>query len=204
MSVLINFKICDNARECYGIEFCPTKAFYWDKKNKTIAVDNSNCNDCGICEKKCEVGAVRVARTKEEYEKIKKEIDEDPRKASDLFVDRYGAQPIHGAFIVPEKDFNLHVVESSKLTVVEMFSQESIKCLLRSIPVKQLFKGIDIKYRKMEAADSLLRKYGVKKLPALLFFRDGKMLGKVEGYFESKEIAELKERISKILGRAKA
>ncbi len=34
MSVLINFKICDNSPDCNGIRDCPTKAFYWDKENK--------------------------------------------------------------------------------------------------------------------------------------------------------------------------
>ena len=33
---------------------------------------------------------------------LKKEIDEDSRKASDLFVDRYGATPIHPAFLINE------------------------------------------------------------------------------------------------------
>ena len=33
MSVLINFKICDNAEECDGVRVCPINALYWDKKN---------------------------------------------------------------------------------------------------------------------------------------------------------------------------
>jgi len=32
----------------------------------------------------------------------KKEIDKDPRKASDLFVDRYRAQPVQEAFLIPD------------------------------------------------------------------------------------------------------
>lgn len=205
MPVLINFKICDNAKECYGIEACPTGAFHWDEKRKTIAVDESKCNLCGKCEKACEVNAIRVARTEEEYESIKKEIDQDPRKASDLFVDRYGAQPIHPAFLIPKGNFKTEVLEASKLTAVEFFKNETIMCLLHSIPVRELFRGLDIKYRKMEIRDgSLLKKYKVKKLPALLFFRDGKLLGKIEGYFENRDEEELKEKIGKILHAAKA
>lgn len=35
MAVLVNFKICDNAKECGGIEVCPTGALSWDEENET-------------------------------------------------------------------------------------------------------------------------------------------------------------------------
>lgn len=201
MPVLINFKICDNAKECYGIEACPTHAFHWDEKNKTIAVDDSKCNLCGKCGKSCEVGAIHVARSKQEYERIKKEIDEDPRKISDLFVDRYGAQPIHPAYIVKQDDFKVQILESTILTAVEFFKPDTIECLLCSIPIKDLFEGgANIKYRKMEVKnDSITKKYKVKKLPALLFFNDGELVGKIEGFYDDKQVKEIKNRISKIM-----
>lgn len=101
--------------DCSGIEVCPTGAFYWDEENETIAVDQGECVDCGKCEDSCPVGAIRVARTEEEYQKIKKEIEEDPRKVSDLFVDRYGAEPVHTAFLIPEGRFELELLESHRL-----------------------------------------------------------------------------------------
>ena len=178
MSVLINFKICDNSEDCDGISACPIMAFYWDRGKKTIAVDNSKCNNCGRCEEACPVDAIRVARTDEEYEKIKKGIEEDSRKVSDLFVDRYGAQPISSAFLIPEDKFEIQILRSTKPAVVEFFSDDSIQCLLRSIPVKELFRGLDIKYRKMDVkGKSLIEEYDIKKLPALLFFRDGRLAG---------------------------
>ena len=79
MSVLINFKICDNAKECGGIEVCSTGALSWDDKKETIVIDNTKCISCGLCEKACPIGAITVAKTEEEYEKIKKKIDDDPR-----------------------------------------------------------------------------------------------------------------------------
>lgn len=136
MSVLINFKICDNAKECLGIEVCPANALYWDEKTETIAFNESKCNLCKMCEEACEINAIKVALNKEEFNKYKKEIDDDSRQISDLFVDRYGAQPIHlASFLKPDK-FNLEVLQSNKLVVVEVYKEETIECLLNSIPIK--------------------------------------------------------------------
>ena len=200
MPVLINFKICDNSPDCSGIEVCSTGALFWDEKNKTLAIDNSKCVICGKCEEACPVNAIRVAKNKEEYKKIKKEIDEDPRKISDLFVDKYGSQPIHPAFLIPEDKFNIQILMSTKLTALELFNNDSIKCLRLSIPVKKLFENIDIKYRKMEIRDnSLLKKYKIKKLPSLLFFRDGKLIGSIQGYYDTEKEGYVIKKVNKII-----
>ena len=149
MAVLINFKICDNAKECNGVAVCPTGALSWDNKKKTIVIDNSKCTSCGICEKACMVGAITVAKTKEEYNKIQKEIKNDTRKISDLFVDKYGAKPIHPAFLISQDKFQKEVKEADRLTVAEVFNQESIMCLLRSISISYLLEDKDAKYRKV-------------------------------------------------------
>jgi NAD-dependent dihydropyrimidine dehydrogenase PreA subunit len=203
MPVLINFKICDNAKECNGIDVCPTGALSWDEKEKTIVIDNRKCISCGLCEKACMVGAIRVAKTDEEYEKIKKEIDEDPRKIADLFVDRYGAMSIEPAFLIPKGRFDLEVLEATKPTVLEVFNNDSIKCLRFSIPIKELLGDYDIKYRRLEIKkDSpVLKKYKVDKLPSLLFFKNGKLKGKIEGYYDFKKKEILKRKIRAYMRR---
>lgn len=204
MPVLINFKICDNAKECSGIEVCPTGALSWDEKKKTIAIDNSKCISCGKCEEACPVGAIKVAKDEKEYKRIKKEIEEDSRRASDLFIDRYGATPIHPAFLIDPSKFEIQILEATRLAVAELFNNDSIRCLLYSIPIKELFKDFDVKYRKVEVKrNQLLKKYKIKELPALLFFDNGELIGKIEGYYEIKEKKELIEKINKIISREK-
>lgn len=199
MAVLINFKICDNSPDCNGIASCPNKVFCWDEKKKSLVLDNSKCTSCGLCEKVCEVGAIHIARDKKEYAKIKKEIENDPRKISDLFIDRYGSQPIEPAFFIPAEKFNLHILKSSKLAVAELFDNKSINCLLCSIPIGDLFKDVDMIYRKIETNKNLTYKYKITILPSLLFFKDGKLLGKIEGYYPIEKKKELMQKITKIL-----
>jgi len=200
MSVLINFKICDNAKECNGVAVCPTGALHWDAKRKQVIIDNAKCVNCGKCEKACEVSAIHVAKSEKDYAKIEKEIKEDPRRVSDLFVDRYGAQPIHTAFLISDSKFQLEVLESAKLVAVECFNDDSIMCLLRSVPMKELLKNYSLKYRKMIISNELSAKLKIKKLPALLFFENGKLLGKIEGYYDNKKKDILAGKIKNIIG----
>lgn len=201
MPVLINWKICDNSEECDGIEVCPTGAFYWDEKKKSIAIDEKKCINCGKCDNVCPVGAIRFAKNETERKKFQKEIDEDPKKVSDLFIDRYGASPVQSSskLITPGR-FNVQIIKSTRLAAIEIFDDDSIECLANSIPVRELFFGSNIRYRKMKVDDNaFLKKYKVKKLPVLLFFKNGKLLGKIEGYFGIGKKRVMLKEINKII-----
>lgn len=202
MPVLINFKICDNAKECGGICVCPTGALSWNEKKKQIEIDNEKCLSCGLCVPECPVDAILVAKTENEYNKIKKELDADTRKRSDLFIDRYGAAPIQTAFLISDKEFQMEVLDFEGLTAVEFFSDDCM-CLLKSIPIKDLLEGCHAEYRKINPGKELMKKYKTKELPALLFFKKGKLLGKVEGYYDKKKKEELMGKIKKIVGKIK-
>ena len=65
MAVLVNFKICDNAKECGGIAVCPTGALSWNEEKESIEIDNDKCISCGLCEKECPIGAIMVAKNSE-------------------------------------------------------------------------------------------------------------------------------------------
>lgn len=202
MAVLINFKICDNDKACSGMSVCPNGVFEWDESTKTLLIDNEKCTSCGLCEKACMVSAIRVTKTEEEYKKIKKEFDDDPRTINDLLVDRYGATPIDKAMIGYEEEVETKLKYAQRPLIVELYNEDSIMCLLKSIPMKKIADTFDqdTRFRKVEIkTEKLLNKYDIKELPSLLFFRNGNLVGKIEGYVDEEAREELFEKIKKFI-----
>lgn len=198
MAVLINFKICDNAKECGGLAVCPTGALSWDEKNENILIDNDKCISCGLCEKECPIGAIKIAKTDEEFNKIKKEIDDDTRTTKDLFVDRYGAVAISSFFKIdineiPEK------IKKDCLTIIEIYNPETAECLLKSIPIQDLTKNLpeNTLYYKVESEN--FNEYCVTELPSLLLFKNNNLLGHIDGYYDNDNIEEIQKQIDDIL-----
>lgn len=198
MAVLINFKICDNSKECGGLAVCPTGALSWDEKNENILIDNDKCISCGLCQKECPIGAIKVAKTDEEFNKIKKEIDDDTRTTKDLFVDRYGAVAISSFFKIdineiPEK------IKKDCLTIIEIYNPETAECLLKSIPIQDLTKNLpeNTLYYKVESEN--FNEYCVTELPSLLLFKNNNLLGHIDGYYDNDNIEEIQKQIDDIL-----
>jgi len=204
MPVVINFKVCDNAEACNALNVCPTGAFRWNNEKKTLEVNDEKCINCGLCatsEESCQVGAIRFAQNSEELEKIQKEIENDPRTIADLMADRYGGQPINMPFCCSEEELT-KVLTTSKPCIIELFNDDSIECLIKSIPIKQILNNTveDAVYRKVEIkTNEILDQYDVKKLPALLIFKTGKFLGKFEGYIEDNNKEMLFKEINRII-----
>ena len=201
--VLINWKTCDNSPACSGIDVCPTNALYWDVSAKKIKYDESKCIGCGACAKTCPVAqAIRFAKTDAEAAQIEKEFADDPRRAEDLFVDRYGCD-----FVLTQNTECENAINAASTTpglaVLELNNEDLFRCLLMSIPMQDLF-GARTNWTHIKVAnpyDELLATLGVFELPAMVFFRDGKQIGKIEGYFENSESerAVLERKIKKIL-----
>ena len=201
MGVLINTKICDNAKECSGIEACPTNAMYWDESLENIVVDQTKCTSCKLCVPECPVGAIKVFETDDEYKTMVLEIDNDQRKPEDLFVERYGGAPIDEDAVLEYDSFVEKIDSFSNLTFVELFTDDSIQCLLHSIP----FHDIILKFSKcntfykVECAELGDNRFDVANFPALFIFDGSQFLGKIEGYFEDSQLDSFIKKIKLIL-----
>lgn len=196
MSVLINFKICDNAAECGGIAVCPTQALSYEKDKKTIIIDNDKCISCGLCMPQCPVSAISVAKTQEEYEDYKKQIDNDSRTIKDLFVDRYGASPISDFFMITEDELP-NKISYSGVTLIEVYDSADTQCLLKSIPMRDITDEIkgDIRYYKLDSSQEVQNKYKVSQLPSLLIFKSGNEIGRIEGYYNQEQKQDFLDKI---------
>lgn len=195
MPVIINHKICDQASACGGISVCPVGAFTYNEKTKRIEIDNDKCISCGACVKTCPIGAIGLARTPEEYEELKQAIYEDPRNPEDLFVDRYCGDIINENVMVEFKD--LDKIISKDDCLIEIFDEDSIMCLLKSIPYQEILQNSTFKkyYRCLVTEEDKISKYKVKELPSLLLCRNGKVAKVLGGYYEEKD----KEKLFKLL-----
>lgn len=195
MPAIINYKICDNASACGGIEVCPVGAFTYNEKKKKIEIDNKKCISCGACEKTCPIGAIGVARTQEEYEELKQAIEDDPRSQEELFVDRYGADIINEDLIIDVKNLEKVIMKSDNV-IIELFNDDSISCLLKSIPYADILNNSSFtEYYRCNVGEKYER-YNVKELPCMLLIKKYKVLKVINGYFEEKDKQELFKELS--------
>lgn len=209
--VIINRNICDNAPECSGIAICPTGALHWDEDNELIAYDRTSCIDCGMCADEdaggCPIGAILWGTDDEDYTKKWNEVCEETRKLEDLEIERYGASPI--AVTVDLEDLNDELLESNTdYVLVEFFSDDSINCLLHSIPIKDIesyFINSTVYHFKVKLDDLKDVPYGLEELPSLAVFSKDKLIGKIDGYYDDSENSKriFLEKVSQIIKKDK-
>ena len=198
MAILINFKICDNSPECSWANICPNKALYFDEEKDSLAINNDACINCNSCVKSCPVWAISLARNQQEYETIQKEIENDPRTSKDLFIDRYWAVPISSKNLLKSDEFKEKVLQSEKLIVLEILDDDSIECLIKSLPIKEILPA-NVLYYKFFADPIFLKQYEIQSLPTLLFFNAWKVIGKIEWFYGIERKTELLKKIDEII-----
>lgn len=195
--VIINRNICDNAKECSGIEVCPTGAMYWDEENQMIGYKETECIDCGLCAENCPVEAILWGADDEEYERKKKEVEEETRKFDDLEVERYGASPIE-KFIENSELGDFIKKINSQYILLEFFKDETICCLLHSIRVEEIkaLFGSNVVYSKVYMSnEEQCPICEINEFPALLILQDGGLVGKIEGYYDDERKDDFFEKI---------
>lgn len=198
MKALINFNICDNAKECGGIENCPTEAMYYDEKEETIKIDEQKCTCCGLCTKGCPVNAIFVPKNEEEFNSYKNRIKFDSNKMKDLFVDRYGSSVISEDISI-DKDEIKDILLQDGLIAIEFFDSLFAECLVNSMPIKDILDDKIQKYYKVDTDDELKNEFEISVLPSLVFFKDGSEFGRIEGYFSIQEKEKFIDMIKEIL-----
>lgn len=206
MPVVINYKICDLARECGGIAVCPTKAFFWNEKTQRPDVDNNKCTSCGLCSLECPVGAILVARTPRELAHLKKIIANDPRLEKELWRERLGTQPGRTppkAAIVTPDNFQKEILQTKGLVALDVWSEATLDCRYHSLLWENLGFADKISLKKLDGGkhQNLLRRLKVTVIPTLIFFNNGQEQGRRGGYLYRKDEPALKQLIRRLIAR---
>ena len=89
--------------------------------------------------------------------------------------------------------------------MTELFDDDSIECLLKSIPVSEIIQSLPqcAGYKKVQASAEVCDSYGISDLPALLVFSEQQLLGSVSGYVESEQSYVLIEKLGDIIGNSR-
>lgn len=187
MPGVINYKICDLAPECGGIEVCPAGALLWNKKAKRPEIDNNKCVSCGVCVRECPVGAIVVVKTQEEFGEVLRRIKNDSRSEKELWRERLGCQPGRTpplAKIITPKNFEKEIVQVKDLLVVDVWNEETLDCRYHSILWEELGFAQRVAFKKLRGDEypELVKKLKITKFPTLLIFKDGKEVSRKEGY----------------------
>lgn len=206
--IIINHNLCDEAPECGGIEVCPTGAFYYDKKRKRVAIDESKCTLCMLCTlpDACPVGCILFARTIGEAKRIKDMIKQDPRTATWLWQERYGCQPGRTkptATLINYKNFK-HVKAKKGLKLIDIWHIDYLDCRVNSILFSDLLNGVkeNVKIYKLDAHEypELAKHLKSNKFPTLILMNNEKEIWRNEGLLEEKDLKKIQNTIRTKIG----
>lgn len=196
--VIINEKICDNAKECSGLAICPTGAIFWNEEKGKLDVNNELCVSCRRCVTDgCPIGAISVVDNDEDYNNEKNRIAADSHTIEELFVERYGASVIEEDLLIDAVNIK-EVLKDGKIVLIEQFNDDSIQCLLHSIPISEIKEELDIEFDYYKCDVGISENSDI--YPVLVIYNGTKYLGKIEGYFDESQKKVFINQIKSVVG----
>lgn len=113
-----------------------------------------------------------------------------------MFVDRYGADIINEDVVIPFEKLD-KVISQSKNAIIELFNDDSISCLLKSIPYVDILDNSSFdEYFRCYVGENDLEKLHVKELPCMLLVKNCKVLKVINGYFDEGDKRKLFKELS--------
>ena len=80
--------------------------------------------------------------------------------------------------------------------MIEIIDLDQASCLIKSIPFKEIISNTHYdKYYRILWNDEIVKKYKLKESPTMLCFENGKLLKKIEGYFEDSQKVEFLNKL---------
>lgn len=196
--IIINKKICDNVRECSGIAVCPTGAIFWNEEEGELDTNNDLCVSCQRCVTEgCPIGAISVVDNERDYKIEVDRIAADKHTKEELFVERYGASVIDESLLVEFGNIE-KVLVNERFVFIEQFNDDSIQCLLHSIPISEIRNELDIEFDYYKCDIGITESSGI--YPVLNIYYGTECLGRIEGYFDDKGKKEFISKINFIIG----
>jgi Fe-S-cluster-containing hydrogenase component 2 len=119
-------------------EVCPVGAIKWDTSTETPKIDDGNCLHCGLCIKRCPVGAlyydgnVKVVSKKSKYQEMVAATHDNFEQQKQQ-LDTISSLDRNGCFI--------HETDALLTSIYEKLA--SLKSIYHNIVVRNLFIGLD-------------------------------------------------------------
>ena len=100
---------------------------------------------------------------------------------------------------ITKHQFKLEVIDNDGLVLVEFYTEWSGSAFIITKLLSELEKHYENKVRfvliNIEETKTLSERYGVKKIPTILFFKDGEVIHQLEGIHSRNKIENVLDAI---------